>query len=158
MAAAACHPRDGPGEGQPAGPRSSHLLVFILWRGQAKLEIPWRNAGWRETGVGSAPNQPSPAPARSPGQNPPPARGHLAGGGALVASPLALSWWSQGQPRERRASPPAPPSQHKGKVVLSPGLPSAQGQKLWDTLTARRASLTALIVKALWQQGCPHPY
>lgn len=81
----------------------------------------------------------------------PPAGGHLAGEGALVAPALTLSWWSQGQHRERKASPPAPPSQHKGKAILIPGLPSARGQKLWDTITAPRASLTALIVKALWQ-------
>lgn len=87
----------------------------------------------------------------------PPGRGHLAGEGALMAPALVVPGTTQGKER-RGASPPAPPSQHKGKVVLSPGVPSGGGQKLWDTLTAPRASLTALIVKARWQQGCPHPY
>lgn len=42
-------------------------------------------------------------------------------------------------------------------MVLSPGLPFPRGQKLWDTLRAPRASLTALIVKALGQQGSLPP-
>lgn len=46
-------------------------------------------------GTGNAPTQPSPALGEKPVPSQKPG-GHLAGEGALVASPLALSWWSRG--------------------------------------------------------------